>query len=288
MGLHLAGKAAIVTGGSAGIGLAIAKSLYREGVHVVIVSRNRAKLEEAAIAIQSQEVSSKQGASATGQEVPSRLEVSSQPKDSPKVVIVDGDLKQVETIQRVAETAIRHFGGIDILINNAGSARAGYFLDLTDEDFTDTWNLKLLGYIRTIRAILPHFIERRGGSIVNIVGGAGRTPSPTFLPGGTTNAALLNFAKGISRELAKHGIRINSVSPGLTDTERAGVLAEQQAKANGVSVEQQLAERAAAIPLGRIVDPQEIADLVLFLASDKAASITGAEIIVDGGQQPGV
>ncbi|MNY66404.1 2,3-dihydro-2,3-dihydroxybenzoate dehydrogenase [compost metagenome] len=83
-------------------------------------------------------------------------------------------------------------------------------------------------------------------------------------------------------------MRINSVSPGLTDTERAGVLAEQQAAAKGITIEQQLAERAADIPLGRIVDPQEIADLVLFLASDKAASITGAEIVVDGGQQPGV
>ncbi|SDI01624.1 SDR family oxidoreductase [Paenibacillus naphthalenovorans] len=159
---------------------------------------------------------------------------------------------------------------------------------MTDEDFTDAWNLKLLGYIRTIRAVLPHYQERRQGSIVNIVGGAGRTPSPLFLPGGTTNAALLNFSKGFSKELAKYGIRINSVSPGLTATERAEVLALQQAEAKGISVEQYKAKSTAAIPLGRLVDPQEIADIVLFLASDRAKSITGAEILVDGGQQPGV
>ncbi|ALS21152.1 SDR family oxidoreductase [Paenibacillus naphthalenovorans] len=109
-----------------------------------------------------------------------------------------------------------------------------------------------------------------------------------FLPGGTTNAALLNFSKGFSKELAKYGIRINSVSPGLTATERAEVLALQQAEAKGISVEQYKAESTAAIPLGGLVDPQEIADIVLFLASDRAKSITGAEILVDGGQQPGV
>jgi NAD(P)-dependent dehydrogenase (short-subunit alcohol dehydrogenase family) len=266
MGLNLSEKVAIVTGGSAGIGFAIAKSLYIEGVHLVIVSRNRAKLEQAQIAIEAQQTS----------------------KGNPKIVIVDGDLREAETAQRAIDTAIRVFGKIDILINSAGAARAGSFLELTDEAFTDSWNLKLLGYIRTIRAVLPHFIQQRDGRIVNIVGGAGRTPGPLHLPGGTTNAALLNFAKGISKELAKNQIRINSVSPGLTDTGRAEELAKQQADARGISIEQQKAESAAAIPLGSIVDPQEVADLTLFLVSDKAASITGAEILVDGGQQPGV
>ncbi|MFC5651872.1 SDR family oxidoreductase [Paenibacillus solisilvae] len=266
MGLNLEGQSAIVTGGSAGIGLAIAKSLYRQGANVLIVSRNQAKLEEAKHVIESQ----------------------AEVKGAPKVVITAGDLTDAATVQFTVETALSHFGQIDILINNAGSAKAGSFLSLTDGAFTDTWNLKLLGYIRTVRAVLPHFIEKQKGSIVNIVGGAGRTPSPLFLPGGTTNAALLNFAKGISKELAKNNIRINSVSPGLTATERAEVLAQQQADAKGISVDQYKAESAAGIPLGRIIDPQEIADIVLFLASEQARSITGAEVVVDGGQQPGV
>jgi 3-oxoacyl-[acyl-carrier protein] reductase/bacilysin biosynthesis oxidoreductase BacG len=267
VGLNLQGKTAIVTGGSAGIGLAIAKSLYQNGVNVVIAARNRARLESAKAEIESE------GTTQAG---------------NPKVVIVEGDLKEGENIQRLVGTAITHFGQIDILINNAGSAQAGSFLELTDEAFTDTWNLKLLGYIRTIRTLLPHFIEKKTGSIVNIVGGAGRTPSPLFLPGSTTNAALLSFSKGISKELAKHRIRINSISPGLTATERAEVLAQQQSEAKGISIEQYKLESAAAIPLGRIVDPYEIADLALFVISDKASSITGVEIVVDGGQQPGV
>lgn len=266
MGLQLEGQTAIVTGGSAGIGLAIAKTLYREGSHVVIAARDKERLEAAREAIRSQ-------AGVRGE---------------PRVVAVQGDLREANAVQHVIDTALDKFGRINILVNNAGSAQAGSFLDLTDGAFTDTWNLKLLGYIRAVRAVLPHFISQRAGSIVNIVGGAGRTPSPLFLPGGTTNAALLNFAKGISKELAMDGIRINSVSPGLTATERAETLAQQQAAAKGISAELYKAESAASIPLGRIVEPQEIADIVLFLASAKAASITGAEIVVDGGQQPGV
>ncbi|QHW31029.1 SDR family oxidoreductase [Paenibacillus rhizovicinus] len=266
MGLQLNGKTAIVTGGSAGIGLAIAKSFYAEGSNVVIAARDKGRLEAAREAIRSQ----------------------AGVKGEPRIVAVQVDLREADAVQQVVGTALETFGSVDILINNAGSAKAGSFLDLNDGAFTETWNLKLLGYIRAVRAVLPHFIKQGAGSIVNIVGGAGRTPSPLFLPGGTTNAALLNFAKGISKELAKSGIRINSVSPGLTATERAEVLGQQQAEAKGISVAQHKAESAAAIPLGRIVEPQEIADIVLFLASAKAASITGAEIVVDGGQQPGV
>ncbi|MBM7565907.1 SDR family oxidoreductase [Paenibacillus sacheonensis] len=266
MSFQLAGKTAIVTGGSGGIGLAIAKSLYREGSNIVIAARDRGRLEEAREAIRSQ----------------------SGIAGEPEVLIAGGDLRDADAVHRVVDTAAERFGGVDILVNNAGSAQAGSFLDLTDGAFTDTWNLKLLGYIRTVRAVLPHFLKQGAGSIINIVGTAGRTPSPLFLPGCTTNAALLNFAKGISKELAKSGIRINSVSPGLTATDRAEILAQQQADAKGIPVAQYKAESAGAIPLGRYVEPQEIADIVLFLASDKAGSITGAEIVVDGGQQPGV
>ena len=152
----------------------------------------------------------------------------------------------------------------------------------------DAWNLKLLGYIRLVKAVVPHFKSRNDGRIVNIIGGAGRTPRPSFLPGGTTNAALLNFTRGISKELAQNNIRINAISPGLTATERAESLAKQNAQARGVSVEEIKTESLQAIPLGKIVKPEEIAALALFLVSDLAASITGAEILVDGGQTPGV
>ncbi|BAZ33218.1 short-chain dehydrogenase/reductase SDR [Cylindrospermum sp. NIES-4074] len=262
--LRLSGKTAIVTGGSAGIGLATAKALYSEGVNVAIAARNPERLENAVSAIQSL------------------------PSQGAKVIAISADLTQAESIEKVVSTTLQQFSQIDILINNAGSARAGSFLDLADEAFIDAWNLKLLGYIRLVRAVVPHLQSRRDGRIVNIIGGAGRTPRPSFLPGGTTNAALLNFTKGISKELAQYNIRINAISPGATATERAERLAEQNAQIRGVSVEQIKAESLQAIPLGRIAQPEEIAALALFLVSDFAASITGTEIIVDGGQTPGV
>ncbi len=262
--LQLSGKTAIVTGGSAGIGLAIAKALYSEGVNVAIATRNPERLENAVSAIQSL------------------------PTPGAKVISISADLTQAESVDNVVSTTLAQFGQIDILVNNAGSARAGSFLDLSDDVFLDAWNLKLLGYIRLVKAVVPHQKNRGDGRIVNIIGGAGRTPRPDFLPGGTTNAALLNFTRGISKELAAYNIRINAISPGATATERAERLAEQNAQARGITVEQAKAESLQTIPLKRIAQPEEIASLTLFLLSDLAASITGAEILVDGGSTPGV
>jgi 3-oxoacyl-[acyl-carrier protein] reductase/bacilysin biosynthesis oxidoreductase BacG len=262
--LGLTGKTAIVTGGSTGIGLATARALYREGVNVAIVARNRDRLAAAAAALQEL------------------------PNQGNQVLAIAADVSQAESIATIVTKTSTTFGQIEILINNAGSARAGSFFDLSDEAFIDAWNLKLLGYIRLVKAVVRDQIPRKDGRIVNIIGGAGRTPRPNFLPGGTTNAALLNFTRGIAAELAQHRIRINAISPGLTATERANQIAEQTAQSRGVSVEQVKAESLRAIPLGRLVQPDEIANLVLFLVSDLAASITGTEILVDGGQTPGV
>ncbi|OUL26943.1 short-chain dehydrogenase, partial [Nostoc sp. T09] len=149
--LQLSGKTAIVTGGSAGIGLAIAKALYSEGVNVAIAARNPERLENAVSAIQSL------------------------PTPGAKVISISADLTEAESVERVVSTTLAQFGKIDILINNAGSARAGSFLELSDDAFVDAWNLKLLGYIRLVRAVVPHLKSRRDGRIVNIIGGAGRT-----------------------------------------------------------------------------------------------------------------
>lgn len=264
--LNLSGKTAIVTGGSAGIGLATAKGLYKEGVNVVIAARSLSTLEEAV-----QEI--KNAPSPTSQN---------------EVISISADLTKVEDIEKVVLGTSERFGRIDILINNAGSARAGSFLDLEDEVFLDAWHLKLLGYIRFVRLVVPYFKQQGDGRIVNIIGGAGRTPRPNFLPGGTTNAALLNFTRGISKELAQNNIRINAISPGLTDTRRAKTLAQQNAQSLGISVEEYNLQAVEGIPLGKIVQPDEIAALALFLVSDLASSITGTEIQVDGGATPGV
>lgn len=262
--LGLSGKSAIVTGGSAGIGLAIAQALYKEGVNVAIAARNPEKLARAIETIR---------------QIPNK---------GNQVVSVSADLTEADSIKKVVDTAVEAFGKVDILVNNAGSAPAGSFLSLDDDTFLKAWTLKLLGYIRFVRAVAPIFIEQRDGRIVNIIGGAARTPRSTFLPGGTTNAALLNFTRGVSQELAKHNVRINAISPGSTATERLEQLTEQIALAQGITTEQARTNIVQNIPLGRVVQPDEIAALTLFLVSDRAASITGAEILVDGGQTPGI
>jgi len=262
--LGLVGKTAIVTGGSAGIGLAIAKALYGEGVNVAIASRSQERLDRAI------------------------HELQALPNQGNRTIAIQADLTQAEAIEQVVYTTRSTFGTIDILINNAGSAGYGSFLELDERVFLDAWNLKLLGYIRLVKAVVPGLIEQRDGRIINIVGSAGRTPPPRSLAGGSTNAALLNFTRGIASELAQHNIRINAISPGATATERFEHSTEQTAIARGISPEAVKAQTLAAIPLGRVVEPQEIANLALFLVSDLAASITGTEILVDGGRTPGV
>ena len=262
--LKLSGKTAIVTGGSEGIGLACAKALFSEGVNVVIAAYD--KLEVAAAEIR-------------------KL---SNRDDTNMVIPVTVDLTKGESAKEVVQTALSKFDRIDILVNCAGAAKAGALLKLSDQDFLDAWTLKLLGYIRMVKMVMPHMIERKDGRIVNIIGAAGRTPSPTFLPGSTANAALINFTRGISKELAQYNIRINAVSPAPVETERAKSLAEQTAHARGISIDEVIAEITRSIPLGRMIKPHEIANLVLFLVSDLAAAITGAEIMSDGGQTPGM
>lgn len=264
MDLNLTQKAAIVTGGSAGIGFACAKTLFGEGASVVIAANER--VEEAAQSI--------------------RQMAGSERKD--QVMAINVDLSKEGQAKSLVKTAIENFRKVDILINCAGAARAGSFLELTDQDYLDAWTLKLLGYIRMVREVLPHMIERKDGRIINIIGAAGRTPPATFLAGSTANAALINFTRGISKEIAPNNIRINAISPAPTETERAKRLAEQTAQAQGVSIEEVLAASARSIPLGRMIKPSEIAALAAFLVSDLSASITGAEILIDGGQTPGM
>ncbi|HEY8744353.1 MAG TPA: SDR family oxidoreductase [Chloroflexota bacterium] len=271
MDLHLAGKTAIVTGGSAGIGAACARALHQEGVRVAIVARNEERLQATAAAIRALPSVGPLGEGTDASVLP-----------------IAADIRLPEAIQRVVATTLREFGHLDILVNNAGAASAGAFLTLPDEAYLDAWTLKVLGYIRLVRAVAPHMIERHDGRIVNIVGGAGRTPSPVFLAGSTANAALLNFTRGIAKELAGHNVRINAISPGSTATERADRLAEERAAATGITVEEAKAQSASSIPLGHMVDPKEIAAMVLLLVSDRVRSMTGTEVIIDGGATPGV
>lgn len=263
MELGLRGKNAIITGGSAGIGLACAKALIEEGANVMIIGRNEERLTEAIDSLKS--ISKNQS-----------------------ILSISADLTNADSPERIVKEAVNKFGSIDILINNAGSARAGSFWSLSDNDFLEAWNLKLLGYIRMVRAVAEIMKNQQYGRILNIIGTGGKNPSATFLPGGTANAALINFTKGVSKELAKYGIRINAISPAVTATERAQRLAEQRAEANGISKEEQIKQEQAAIPLGSMIQPEEIAKMTLLLVSDLIPSMTGSEVIIDAGKTQGI
>ncbi len=262
MDLGIRGKTALVTGASRGIGRAIALGLAAEGARVALCARSGSGLDDAAKAIRQ--------------------------RGNADVVTVAGDLSRLEEIGRVVDAVQARLGGIDILVNNAGAIRSGDFLKTPDEQWIEDWNLKLLGYIRMARAVLPLMQSQGGGRICNVVGAAARNPTASYLPGGAANAALINFTKGLADLGARSNVLVTAVSPAATRTERWDALMVQQAAAAGRSVEDYRAEAEGQYPLGRIARPEDIADLVCFLVSARASFITGVCITVDGGATRGV
>ncbi len=262
MELGLRNKTALVTGGSKGIGRAAARALAREGAQVMICAREGETLARAAEEI----------GAATGR----------------PVLTVAADLSELASVARVAAEAVSRLGRLDILVNNAGAIKGGDFLTTPDEEWLRGWSLKLLGYIRMAREVLPRMQRQGGGRIINVVGAAARNPSMTYMMGGTANAALINFTKALADLGAKSNVLVTAVSPGPVKTERWESLARQQAAAAGRDLDTYVKEQGAAMPLGRIALPEEVADLICFLASERAAFLTGITITVDGGATRGV
>src|SRR5262245_47039703 len=262
MELGLAGKTALVTGGSKGIGRAVAAALAAEGVRVMLCARDGDALGRAARDIEA----------ATGR----------------PVLTSQADLSERALVTRVASDAITCLGHLDILVNNAGAIKGGDFLTTPDEEWLNGWSLKLLGYIRMAREVLPHMQKQGGGRIVNVVGAAARNPAATYMMGGTANAALINFTKALSDLGAHSNVLVTGVSPGPVKTERWDNLMAQQARAAGQDLESYVRERSQELPLGRIALPEEVADVVCFLASQRASFLTGITITIDGGITRGV
>jgi len=257
MELGLRGKTAVVTGASKGIGLAVARALAAEGVDLAISARSAEVLQREA----------KRMADAHG------IAVHPYPTD----------LSTAEGISGLAAFATERMGRVDILVNNAGAIPAGTIEGLDDETWHRAYDLKLWGYVRLAKALLPAMKERGSGVILNIIGNAGKKPSAGYIAGGIANAGLMNFTAGLAHDAGPFGVRVVGINPGMTRTDRMATLIEKQAQDRGVSVAEMNAAMGRDIPMRRVAEPEDVSDVAVFLVSDRAAMVTGCIVPVEGG-----
>jgi 3-oxoacyl-[acyl-carrier protein] reductase len=256
--LGLTGRRAIVTGGSKGLGKAIAAELLAEGAAVAICSRHAGELEEAAAELRP--------AAAAGQQL----------------LALPCDVTDPAQVTDFVAAATAALGGLDILVNNAGGARPGRFGTLTDEDWHDDIEVKLFSQIRCIRAALPHLRSSAAPRVVNINALYARYPDPAFLASSVNRASCLSLSKALSIELGAEGILVNSVNIGFVETPQWQNIHNRRAPE--MPAEEFFGQLAKTeVPLGRFGRPEEVAGLVAFLASDRASYIAGASIDVGGG-----
>jgi len=260
--LQLGGKVALVTGASKGIGRAVAEDLAREGADVVITARNAEPLQNAA----------KEICAATGLDV----------------VPMAGDMSVTADVQRCVDATLARFGKIDILVTCAGSSPGGLLEDLTEDQWMASLNLKFMGYVRSVRAVIPHMRQRGEGSIVLVVGNDGLKPSYWEMTAGVANAADINFASSVAEQYGRYGVRINTVNPGPVNTDRWDTLEKAFARDKGVTQDRAHELATRSVPFGRICEPGEVAALVTFLASPRASFINGAHIPIDGAQRKAI
>jgi len=262
MELGLKGRVAIVTGSSQGIGKAIALGLSQEGTKVSICARNEKLLNKTAREIES----------ATGVEV----------------YAVQADLTKEDDIKRlVAETSER-FGRIEVLVNNTGGPPSTTFVETSMEHWRGAVDLLLMSVVTTCSEVIPYMQRRRWGRIINMTSFVAKQPAERLVLSNALRAGILGLTKTLSNELAEDGILVNAVCPGWTLTKRVEELAKAKAKTIGKNYEEIIKEWESQIPLKRLAQPKEIADLVVFLASERASYITGAVFQVDGGVTKGL
>lgn len=253
---ELSGKIALVTGGTKGAGKAIAERLKNAGAQVIITARN-------------------------------------QPENpSEELYFIAADLSKPEGTKTVASEVLEKFGRIDILVNNLGASETpgGGFAVLSNDDWEETIQTNLLAPVRLDRAFLPNMLENKSGVVIHIASIQGKLPLyDSTLPYAAAKAGLINYSKGLSKEVSSKGVRVLTVSPGWIMTESSKRMIERISQSANTSLElakQSVMEALGGIPYGRAADPEEVAELVGFLVSPRAGYLTGTEYIIDGGTIP--
>jgi NAD(P)-dependent dehydrogenase (short-subunit alcohol dehydrogenase family) len=249
------GRSALITGGTRGIGKGIADRLRAGGASVLVAAR-----------------SAPDGASDD---------------------VIAADVSTADGVSTLGAEALDRLGSVDVLVHNVGGSGQydGGAAALTDEDWQSALDANLLAAVRLDRVIIPGMIARGSGAIVHVTSIQRRAPLPTSIPYAAAKAALTNYSKALSNELAPRGIRVNAVCPGYIETESAYRMAEEIGQINNISIDQarvQIMESIGGIPLGAPSRPADVGELVAFLVSDRAAYITGAEYVIDGGSVRGV
>jgi 3-oxoacyl-[acyl-carrier protein] reductase len=262
MDLRLSNRAALVCAASQGLGRAAAEALAAEGCRVAMCSRRQDAIVRAAEEI----------ARETGGEV----------------VPFVADLTRAGDVRDVVRSAASAFGGLDILVTNAGGPKPGTFDDLCDDDWYAAVDLLLMSAVRLSREAIPYMRRRGGGRIIHITSVAVKQPVPGLMLSNAVRTAVVGFAKTLARELAADRITVNCVAPGYTRTSRVVQLAEAAAAREGMPVQEMERRTVANVPMARLGEPRELADLIAFLASDRSGYTTGTVIQVDGGAVAGL
>ena len=253
---RLHNQVALITGASRGIGKAIAQAYVEEGARVALVATDANKLT-------------------------SLQQAWALPDD--RLMVLSVDVRDRQACLQAVERVQRHWGGIDILVNNAGIYRAKPFLAYDDQDFQDLLDVNLFGVLHFMQACLPDMQAKRRGSIINVASTAGKWGSRNQSAYNTSKHAVVGLTRCVALEASAHQVRVNAICPGFVQTDMVETLKNEAARSDGVSTDAFVSSMISRVPLGRIVEPQEVAALAVYLGSDESRSVTGQSMMIDGG-----